>query len=116
MTLFHHIISPSSILIPSSPTLSPPPPLPSHCSLTVAQWTGGLLLADGLLQAVDDTVFVPEALAVGSTQGFHLPAMLHAVSLQLHPILVSLVLQLLEMGILLQKSQQVGHHRHQGRL
>ncbi len=74
------------------------------------------MLADGLLQVADDAVLVPEALAVGRSQGLHLPAVLDAVPLQLDPVLVGLLLQLLEVGVLLQKTQQVGHHRHQGRL
>lgn len=74
------------------------------------------MLSNGLLQAADDAVFVSEALAVGRPQGFHLATMLDAVPLQLDPVLVGLVLQLLEMGVLLQKSQQVGHHSHQGGL
>ena len=96
--------------------LLPPPVLYFPLCLTLAQWTGCLLLADGLLQVANDAVLVLEALAVGRPQGLHLPAMLDTVPLQLHPVLVSLVLQLLEMGVLLQKRQQVGHHRHQGRL
>lgn len=82
-TLFGNktICGPSSILILSSPTLAPTPALSFRCSLTSAQWTGGLLLADGLLQAGDDAVLVPKALPVGSTQGLHLPAMLNAVPL-----------------------------------
>lgn len=87
---------------------SPPPPW----LLTVAHRAGGL--ADGLLQAADDAVLVFETLAVGRPQRLHLAPMLDAVPLQLDPVLVGLLLQLLEMGVLLQKSQQVGHHRHQG--
>lgn len=83
---------------------------------TLTQWAGGLLLADDIFQAADDTVLVPEALAVGGSQGLHLTAVLDAVPLQLDPVLVGLLLQLLEVGVLLQKTQQVGHHRHQGRL
>lgn len=85
-------------------------------SLTLAQRTGCRLLAEGLLQAADDAALVPQALAVWHSQSFHLPAVLDAVSLQLHPVLVDLLLQLLKVGVLLQKTQQVGHHRHQGRV
>lgn len=82
--------------------------------LTVAHGAGGV--ADGLLQAADDAVLVFEALAVRRPQGLHLAAVLDAVPLQLDPVLIGLLLQLLEVGVLLQKSQQVGHHRHQGGL
>ena len=111
--------TPSCTLISPSPNLSflsPPPAAALLCSLTLAQWTGRLLLADGLLQAADDAVLVPETLTIGGPQSLHLAAMLDAVPLQLDPVLVGLLLQLLEVGVLLQKSQQVGHHRHQGRL
>lgn len=80
--------------------------------LTVAHGTWGL--ADGLLQAADDAVLVFEALAVGRPQRLHLAPVLDAVPLQLDSVLVGLLLQLLEMGVLLQKCQQVGHHGHQG--
>lgn len=80
--------------------------------LTVAHGAGGL--ADGLLQAADDALLVFEALAVGRPQRLHLPAVLDAVPLQLDPVLVGLLLQLLEVGVLLQKGQQVGHDGHQG--
>lgn len=88
------------------------PLLPPWRLLTVTHGTGGL--ADGLLQAADDAVLVFEALAVGRPQRLHLAAVLDAVPLQLDSVLVGLLLQLLEMGVLLQKSQQVGHHGHQG--
>lgn len=87
----------------------PPPPW-----LTLAQRAGALLLADDLLQITDDAVLVSEALSVGGSQRLHLPPVLHAVPLQLDPVLVRLLLQLLEVGVLLQKSQQVGHDCHQG--
>lgn len=74
------------------------------------------MLADGLFQTADDAVLVPETLAVGGSESLHLAAVLDSVPLQLDPVLVSLLLQLLEMGVLLQKTQQVGHHCHQGRL
>lgn len=73
------------------------------------------MLGDGLLQVTDDAVLVPEALAVGGSQGLHLATVLDAVPLQLDTVLVSLLLQLLEVRVLLQKTQQVGHHSHQGR-
>lgn len=84
----------SSFPIPSF--LSPPPLLLFPFQLTLAQWAGGLLLADGLFQAADDAVFVPETLAVRRPQGFHLAPVLDAVSLQLDTVLVSLLLQLLK--------------------
>ncbi|TNN78351.1 hypothetical protein EYF80_011335 [Liparis tanakae] len=68
--------------------------------------TGCLLLADGLLQAADDAALVPEALA-----GLHLAAVLDAVPLQLDPVLVGLLLQLLEVGVLLQKATSNGRLR-----
>lgn len=94
----------TSTLISPSPTLylpSPPPLLPVPFSLTITQWTGGLLLAEGLLQTADDAVLVSKALAVGRPQGLHLAPVVDPVPLQLDPVLVSLVLQLLEMGVLL---------------
>lgn len=107
----HHLhtsFTPLSLSLP----LPPSPPL----SLTVAPWAGAWLLGDDFLQAVDDTVLVAEPLAVGGSEGLHLTSVLSAVSLQLDSVLVRLLLQLLQMGVLLQKTQQVGHHRHQGRL
>lgn len=101
---------------PPPSIISPPFLQPHPSSLTLAQWTGALLLADGLFQTADDAVLVPETLAVGGSESLHLAAVLDSVPLQLDPVLVSLLLQLLEMGVLLQKTQQVGHHCHQGRL
>ena len=102
------------VLLPLILTPSPLQPFP--LSRTIAQWAGALLLAYSLLQAAYDAVFVPEALAVGGPQGFHLTSVLDAVPLQLDPVLVSLLLKLLKVGVLLQKTQQMGHHSHQGRL
>ena len=73
-------------------------------------------LADGLLQATDDAVLVVEALAVGGAQSLHLPAVVEPVPLELQPVLAHLLLQLLEVGVLLQEAHQMGHDRHQGRL
>ena len=73
-------------------------------------------LADGLLQATDDAVLVVEAFAVGGAQNLHLPAVMDPVPLQLNPVLVHLLLELLEVGVLLQEAHQVGHDRHKGRL
>lgn len=108
-----HVMNVSSIQSPGpSPSQGGPSPNWVSPVLTVAHGAGGL--ADGLLQAADDAVLVSEALAVGRPQGLHLAPVLDAVPLQLDPVLVGLLLQLLEVGVLLQKSQQVGHHGHQG--
>lgn len=102
------------IILTAHHLLHPSPLLPLF--LTLTQWTRGLLLADGLLQAADDAALIPEALTVGCTQGLHLASVLDTMPLQLDAVLVGLLLQLLKVRVLLQKRQQVGHHCHQGRL
>lgn len=108
-TLPYTLHSPSPIAHSHLHRLLPP-------FLTLALWAGTLLLTDGVLQAADDAVLVPKSLTVGGPQSLHLPAVLDTVSLQLDPVLVGLLLQLLEVGVLLQKAQQVGHDCHQGRV
>lgn len=101
-----------------NPTPHPPPALypalPRPAPLTFSG--GGGLLADDLLQAADDAVLVAQALAVVGAQGLHVPAVLHTVPAQLYAVLVRLLLQLLQVRVLLQEAQQVGHHCHQRRL
>lgn len=84
--------------------ITSPLPFPPPFCLTLAQGAGTLLLTDGLLQAAYDAVLVSDTLAVGGPQSLHLTAMVDAVPLQLDPVLVGLLLQLLEVGVLLQKA------------
>lgn len=83
MLMHSHLTFPLFSLPPSllSPPITPSSLQPHPCSLTLTQWTGALLLADGFLQAANDAVLVPETLAVGGSEGLHLTAVLDSVSL-----------------------------------